>query len=195
MCGSYRITGEQLEDFSDMCSLIVRKFSWEHSLLIITTSNPELAEETDEVTYSPKAGSAIDDEFCVRFTLEYNVPQKLDIENLTSLLLTFEKLDSLGRFIFKRSLVYNSFFKYRDNDGSYWRFIGRPDAIELFDEILYPDPKIVRNPNNTESVIREIDAAVIKMCALKTNVRQTTPLLRAVFRNRLEKMRLLRSHS
>ena len=188
MCGAYWITAEQLEDFADICRVVLRKFSWPHGDIVITTSDRTFADTSDELSYYKECGEAIDHEYALRFSFEYNIPDKLTVENLTNMMLLFEKVDSMFRFIFKRCPVYNSFFA----DKKRWHFIGRPDAIELFDSILYPNPNEARNGNATESLIREISGSIIRICAATTNARVTIPLLRQIFRQRLERMRLLR---
>lgn len=183
-CGTERVSVEQLEDYIDMCRLVSSRFSWEHGDVIVTTSSLTLADSTLEAVYDNECGKTFGGEDIIRISIEYNLPEKLTVENLMNMMLFFTKIDDMMRIILKRDPVYNTFYSYETTDGYIWKYYGRADAIELFNSILYPKTGETRNGNATESLINETSSSIIKMCAMRISARNTIPILRAIFKER-----------
>ena len=189
-CGADKSTAEQIEDYADMCRVALRKFSWPHSDVIITTTNKELANQTNEVCYDPECGKTWNGENGLRVSFEYNIPEKVSTDEIFSLMQFFSRTDNLMRIILKRDPIYNMFYSHESpTDGFIWKYIRRPDGIEGFDQILYPKQGVVRNGNNTEAIIRDISNTIIMMAAHRISARQTIPALRLIFKNQNKKLK------
>ena len=183
-CGLDGITVDSIEDYIDVCRFLSEKFSWKNSGIIVTTSSRKLTDTTNYVIYDPNCGKTFNNKDTIRFSVEYCIPEKLTIDNLLNMMLFFAKIDDLMRIILKRAPIYNTFYKTDTVDDCNWKYNNRPDAIKLFSLILFPVPGIIRNGNQTELTINEISTAIIYMCSMKVSVRNTVPLLRAIFKMR-----------
>ena len=183
-CGIMNLNIENIKDYIDVCRYISEKFSWEHNDIIFTTSSQEFADSTDYVIYDPNCGKTFNNKDTFRVSVEYNIPDKLTVENLMNMMLFFTKIDDLMRIVLERAPIYNVYYKMKSEDGWYWKYNCRPDAIKLFNLILFPTYGVTRNGNDTESTINEVSKAIIYMCSMKVSARNTVPLLRAIFKKR-----------
>ena len=116
-CGTMNLNIENIKDYIDVCRYISEKFSWKHNDIIFTTSSQELADATDYVIYDSNCGKTFNNKDAFRVSIEYNIPDKLTVENLTNMMLFFTKIDDLMRIILKRAPIYNVYYKMKSENG------------------------------------------------------------------------------